>query len=311
MMWNYDNFLGKAQFYFSRAAGHPHAQDEEVALWLLLGLEFLLRAPLAKVHPTLLADPTGDSIMHAAGYPAKSPKSIQASGVISRLTLVIPGFTEREGEAKFLIGLRNEELHSSESPLAIDQAQWLPHFIRVADALCGHLGLKAEDLVGPDIIAHGRNLVDVEDKKLTHEVKTRIQAAKEFFSRLRPDEVQARIESAASAVDRDALVRRYIDSVAPGSGQLAFERVPCPACEVSAPLRLEAVRTTKEWLEGDEVKSEVVYIARQLLCQICELSLLTTAELRIAGVSQQYVIERSEDLMERYSGGFEDDYGND
>ncbi|MFE1255824.1 hypothetical protein [Streptomyces fungicidicus] len=310
-MWNFDNFLGKAQLYFSRAAGHPHAEDDEVALWILLGLEFLLRAPLARVHPTLLADPTGDSIMHAAGFRAKNPKSIQASGVISRLTLVIPEFSERESEAKFLIGLRNEELHSSESPLAVDQAQWLPHFIRVADTLCAHLGLKTEDVVGADIVAHGRNLVDVEDKKLTHEVKTRIQAAKEFFSRLRPDEVKARIKAAESSVGRDALVRQYLDSVAPGSGQLAFERVACPACGNTVPLRLESVRTTKEWLEGDEVKSEIVYIARQLLCPICELSLVTTEELRIAGVPQQYVIERSEDLMERYAGGFEDDYGND
>ncbi|MEV7201525.1 hypothetical protein [Streptomyces griseoluteus] len=310
-MWNYENFLGKAQLYFSRAASHPHAEDDEVALWILLGLEFLLRAPLAKVHPTLLADPTGDSIMHAAGYHTKDPKSIQSSGVISRLTLVIDEFAERVGEAKLLLSLRNGELHSSESPLAIAQDQWLPHFIRVADTLCKHLGLKTEDVVGADIVAHGRNLVDVEDKRLGHEVNIRIKAAKEFFSKLRADEVEARIRFATSGVGRDTLVSKYLESVTVGAGQLAFERVACPACECRVPLRLEAVRTTKEWLEGDQVKSETVHIARELLCPICELRLSTTAELGVAGIRQQFVIERSEELAERYAGGFEDDYGND
>jgi hypothetical protein len=49
---------------------------------VLLGLEFLLRAPLAKVNPTLLADPSrnDNAVMYAAGFPiapGDQPKSIQ------------------------------------------------------------------------------------------------------------------------------------------------------------------------------------------------------------------------------------------
>lgn len=308
-MWAYEHFVGKAQLYFGRAASHPHAEDEEVALWLLLGLEFLLRAPLARIHPTLLADPTGDSIMHAAGYPTKNPKSIQATGVISRLAMVIPDFSERESEAKFLIGLRNEELHSSASPLAVDQAQWLPHFTRVVDTVCNHLGLEADALVGAEIIAHGRNLVDAEDKKLAHEIRTRIQTSKEFFSRLKPDEVAARRKAVKLSANK-SLLAEAIRTIKSGE-QFAVERVDCPACGSEVHLRLESVRTTKEWLEDDEVKREVVFIARELSCPICELMLTSTAEVRISGIPQQYIRVQSEDLSERYAGAFEDDYGND
>jgi hypothetical protein len=78
MMWDYDGLIGKARIYFERAEAVDEADDDAFAVWLLLGLEFLLRAPLAKVNPVLLADPNGDAILHAAGFPsgpdAKDPK---------------------------------------------------------------------------------------------------------------------------------------------------------------------------------------------------------------------------------------------
>ncbi len=153
-MWDYDGLMGKACVYFERAEAVAVADDDAFAIWLLLGLEFLLRAPLAKVHPALLADPNGDSILHAAGFPGspggKEPKSIQATTVISRLGRIVEGFTvERENEATILTALRNRELHTSEAALAsIDVSVWLPGFTRVAEVICGHLGLDATDVVG-------------------------------------------------------------------------------------------------------------------------------------------------------------------
>lgn len=40
-MWDYDSLLAKTQVYLQRAEDHPHANDDEFALWMLLGLEFL------------------------------------------------------------------------------------------------------------------------------------------------------------------------------------------------------------------------------------------------------------------------------
>lgn len=314
-MWDYDGFIGKAQLYFTRAKEHPSAEDDEMTLWLLLGLEFLMRAPLAKIHRTLLADPQGggDAIMHAAGYPlnpeggGSPPKSIQAKTVIIRLGAVIADFTkERQEDAKFLIGLRNEELHTSESTLGIDNEKWLPHFTRVIEVIGAHLSLDPADLVGDEIMNLGRELIDVEDKKLEHEIVRRIQAAKTFLSRLKPAEVEARRESRPKEMpslfgeEREPLVN-YPD-----------QPINCPACDENrVPLKLRAVRSTNERLENDEVCKDVVYIATGLSCPICDLELSGTAEVRAAKIQQQYVLQEWESLEDRYAVFEEPDYGND
>jgi hypothetical protein len=277
LMWDYDGFIGKAQLYFGRAQGHQRVEDDVLAVWLLLGLEFLLRAPLAKVNPTLLADPNpnGNAIMYAAGFPVKpgdQPKSIQAHTVISRLGIVIAEFgKERQDEATFLIGLRNEELHGSASPFEMDIAQWLPHFTRVVGVVCPHLGLDPADIVGEDIIAQGRSLVDAADRRLEHEVNKLIAAAKTVLSRLRIEQIEAR---------RALLAMRVPSSI---------EFVRCPACNEEIPMRLQAVRATGERLEEGEIVRDVVYIAIGLSCPMCDLELANTAEIRAAKITQQYV----------------------
>ncbi|MEU8061742.1 hypothetical protein [Microbispora bryophytorum] len=310
-MWDYDGFIGKAKLYFTRAEEHPRADDDEMALWLLLGLEFLLRAPLAKISPTLLADPqSGESIMHAAGYPLKSdgnqPKSIQAKTVIIRLGAIIPAFIkERQEDANFLIGLRNEELHSSDSSLAVDIAKWLPHFTRVIEVISTHLGLDPADLVGDSLMELGRELVDKEDKRLEHEVQKRIEAAKAFFSHLKPEEIEAR---QAARPRHNLVVGGKSEPV------VSYPDWPinCPACgENKIPLKLRPIRATNERLEDDEICRDVICIATGLSCPICDLELTSTAEIRAAKIQQQYVRQEWESLQDRYIDSLEPDYGND
>lgn len=295
-MWDYDGFIGKARLYFGRAQGHQRVENDVLAVWLLLGLEFLLRAPLAKVNPTLLADPNpnGNAIMYAAGFPVTpgdQPKSIQANTVISRLGIVITEFgKERQNDATFLVGLRNAELHGSGSPFEMDVAQWLPHFTRVVDVVCPHLGLDPVDVVGVDIIVHGRSLVDAADKRLEHEVNKRIAAAKMVFSHLRTEEIEAR---------RALFPRRLSFGCPPGmtiTAWVATMRVPssielvrCPACNEEIPMLLQAVRATDKRLEKGEIVRDVVYIAIGLSCPMCDLELVNTAEIRAAKIPQQYV----------------------
>lgn len=287
-MWDYSGFMDKARLYFSRAAEHPRAEDGAVALFLLLGLEFLLRMPLAQVHPALLAENgngKNDSIMDAAGYPTGgSPKSVSTSVVISRLNLVVPGFKERAADAEFLVKLRNAELHSSESALAIDQEKWLPRFIRVVDVLCSHLGTTAEVLVGAELVAHGRRLVDAQDARLRHEITQRIDAAHAFFNTL---------DEATLAARRVLRHRYFLQPVG---------RVDCPACGSPDRLLLEEVRATNERLVKDEVHRDVVHIAKEFSCRICELRLTGTEEIHAAGLRQQYVIPQTQDITDRFDG---------
>lgn len=317
-MWNYEEFIAKAQLYFSRAEENPR-MDDTVALWLLLGLEFLLRAPLANVHPTLLAEPTGDSIMHAAGFPLKpdsgQPKSIPAHTVIKRLGTMIPEFTkDLQTDASLLSGMRNEELHTSSSPLDTDATAWFPQFIRVAEAMCNHLNLDADDLVGKSIMRHGRSLVGEVDKKLEQDVRRRLNDAKAFFARLKPEEISARMTQVSNMRKGLIIPDVKLDTTSNSIKAVEIYRVvvECPACSrIAATLSLDSVRVTNERLEDEEVHQDVLYVAETLSCAVCDLELKSTAELRAAQVKFQYVETRQESLADRYVGWDESDYGND
>lgn len=299
-MWDYDGLIGKARVYFERAECVAKADDDAFAVWLLLGLEFLLRAPLAKVNPMLLADPNGDALLHAAGFPggpdAKEPKSIQIATVISRLRRIIEAFTaDRENDATILTALRNRELHTSEAVLAsTDIALWLPRFTRVAEVICTHLGLDATDVVGKEVMNQGRALVDAENKKLAHEIATRTSAAKAFAGQLSETEVHARWEAARES-------RRYPSVL-----------VDCPACGHEVALDLEVVRTTNERLHEGEILCDIILVARALNCPVCGLVLASTAEVSTAGLPQQYTRTETESFEDRFLSDYEpDDYGND
>ncbi|GGP13214.1 hypothetical protein LDL08_33020 [Nonomuraea glycinis] len=304
-MWEYDGFIAKAQLYFSRAADHRTADDGVLAHWLLLGLEFLLRAPLAKVHPTLLADMNGESIMAAAGYPKPNghPTSISLKTVVERLGVIIPGFTkERAVDVTYLAGLRNAEAHSSSSPYERGVELWLPHFTRVVEAVCDHLELDPADLLGDALLDHGRALVDAADKRLVHEVMQRIKAAAQVRTSLSHEELIVR--------------RARIGTIFQGRSGLnlpheAVEQVRCPACAEGIPLELRSVRSTDGRIEEDWVYRDVVYVATALFCPVCTLRLEGTAEIHAAGIQQQYLRTERESLEERYADYGEPEYGND
>lgn len=298
MMWDYDSLIGKASTYFDRAREVADADDDAFALWLLLGLEFLLRAPLARVSPALLADPNGESIMHAVGFPgprATEPKSIQAKTVILRLGHIVDGFTtDRQDEASILTALRNSELHTGNAALAtVETVQWLPRFTRVVEVLASHLGIDPSDLIGSDILEHGRALVDAEDKKLEHDIATRIAAAKRFAEQL---------------IDTEVAARRSISIV---SASTPFEPVACPACDSSAALELKPIRTTNEQLVDEEIVRDVIFVSNRLECPVCGLVLTSNGEIKCAGLPQQITRTESESFEDRYLSYVEDDYGND
>ena len=152
-MFNYDEFLGKAKLYFERASQRSE-DPEESSLWLLLGLEYMLGS-IAKIHPTLLALPEGDSILHAAGVgqPTGLTRSIQRKTVLLRLNKIDPGFGEDRGrDALWLTDLRNQELHSSMAALAnTPRSAWMPRFLNVLDALCMHLGIETTSMLSDEI----------------------------------------------------------------------------------------------------------------------------------------------------------------
>jgi hypothetical protein len=310
-MWDSADLVGKAKLYFGRAL-EADEDSEERTLWLLLGLEFLTRAPLAKIHPTLLAHPEGDSILHAAGISraGMKPRSVMTSTVLQRLAKIYPSFgDDRAKDGLFLADLRNHELHSADAALAnADRQVWMPKFLAVVEAVCSMLGSPPEHLVDQAILDQARTYAETADKKMQHNVAQLIAKAKVVFNALSSAEVAARIDNLP----------------APIRGQKSYQR-DCPACgQQSLVVETTPGRATKPSLDENtnEIIFHLVSVATSCECRVCGLSLTATAQVMAAGIDRLHEEELIED---RYEGWEElmtyqdaidmiaagEDYGND
>ncbi|TNC44653.1 hypothetical protein [Mumia zhuanghuii] len=292
-MWDYEGFLGKAKIYFQRGAEHEHSHDDEFAIWHLLGFEFLLRAPLAKIHPSLLAIPTdNDSLLAANGITvSRDPKSAPSTVVIDRLGKIVSGFAGGPAlDAGFLMNLRNAELHTSHGAVSdVSNDLWLPKLVRVAKILCAHLDLDVSEVVGDDVVTLGETLIDQADKKVEHEVASKLKAARAFLNGLTPAEVEAR----ASSIQPTSFLERL--RINRDSAQVA-----CPACKQGIYAPKTYVRSSRERLDGDSLVRDDIYLLTGLRCPVCGLELTGALELVAAGIPQQVVEESHESLEERY-----------
>lgn len=292
-MWNYDGFLGKAKIYFQRGSEHEHSDDDEFAIWHLLGFEFLLRAPLAKIHPSLLAIPTdSDSLLAANGITVgRDPKSAPSTLVIDRLGKIVSGFAgDAALDAGFLMNLRNAELHASDAAVSdVSNDLWLPKLIRVAKVICTHLELKVEDIIEADVVKLGETLLDQADKKVGHDVSIKIRAARALLDGLTPGEIEAR----AASITPTSFADRHRIS-------LSSATVTCPVCSHDIYAPKSYVRSSRERLDGDSVLRDDIYLVTELRCPVCGLELTGAPELVAAGIAQLVIEEEYESLEERY-----------
>ncbi|MEU9690294.1 hypothetical protein [Amycolatopsis japonica] len=298
-MWDEKEFRTKARKYFERAE-KAEPEDGAVLIWCILGLEFMLRAPLAKVSPTLLADPTGASILHALGYKPTDggdATSIQTKTVLIRLATVAQDFTsDLQRDAKFLVSIRNTEIHSSDSPAdELERATWMPKFLRVLSVVAAYFDETPRDYLNQDFLTHAEKLSDEDDKKLEHEVRTRINKHGQFVAGLSEEEKNDRLAAAP-----------------PKSGWGMSTK--CPACETQVTAIYEVSRFGAESFDSDsdEVVTPVFLVAKELSCPICKLQLDGVREFKIAGLNQDGRSESrdhiSDRILEDYDGP---DYGND
>jgi hypothetical protein len=80
MLWEKDMLFSKAQVYIQRAFESESRDGELFPFWATIGMEFVARAVLASVHPSLLADPqTPEAVLYACGIgDASAAKSVHS-----------------------------------------------------------------------------------------------------------------------------------------------------------------------------------------------------------------------------------------
>src|SRR5438876_12424918 len=95
MLWDKDALLRKAKSYIQRAFENESRDSELFPFWATIGLEFVGRAVLVSVHPSLLADPqTPEAVLFACGIgDASKAKSVHAKTVFARCRLIAADFS--------------------------------------------------------------------------------------------------------------------------------------------------------------------------------------------------------------------------
>lgn len=291
-MWDHGRFTAKAKLYFGRAEDSYEADDNDQSyLWLLLGFEFLLRAPLAKASPVLLAAHDQNSALHAAGINIgnESPRSLATSLVAKRLAHLVDGFRidQIQKDVNLLTNIRNEELHTASSPLRnVPTHKWLPKFMHVVSLLATHLGETVSDYIPEQIIAHAEHLKDVEDKAIRAEVAKLIAKHKDFAENLKDDEVN----------NRKIEYPRWIPTA------------DCPACGIPGKLTFSTVHRSREHIEDDQIISEERQITTGFECTVCGLALESAAQLHAADLYETRDTTNAEDIAEKYADYFESSY---
>src|SRR5690242_6242113 len=138
--FSYDSLWNKAKTYVDRAIqGRDDNDGLAHYLWATVALELLGKAYLARIHPSLVADPSHFHSLSAACGKPLSPvlKSVTAKTLYERIHAILPAFDDRmRREAMLMAERRNGELHSGEAPVhGLDPAVWVPQFWKTASIL--------------------------------------------------------------------------------------------------------------------------------------------------------------------------------
>lgn len=310
--FDHQSLWNKSKVFVDRAMrARDNGDSLEFHLWATIALELLGKATLARLHPSLVADPSHfPSLLAACGRQnTPSLKSITAKTVFDRLKSVVHAFDERmEKECMLMANRRNAELHSGETPLVgLEPKAWVPAFWRVSKVLIADQGQSLEDWLGVEE-AQRVDAILADAAELTRQtVLARISRRSTDMDIRFPPATDERREAEARANARPIPIS-YDQSAD------TYEDTTCPACRMKGwlfgSLRDEEVITVEgetdlEWGPMHFEIVQLTYDVEEFRCPECGLRLEGRDEIAIAGLPPE--IEREEEQEPDYGP----EYGND
>src|SRR6266853_3462099 len=245
MSWDRDPLWAKARLYLEHAF-EASSDDPRFGLWSSLGLEFLGRAALASISPTLLAEPDREHqfLLHALnrGSEKVPRRSIRAHQVFALCQTLFKEFTEDDLKAALaLVSRRNDELHSGNS--AFDEypsRQWVVPFYRVCRSLTSAMGESLETLLGQEAAEAATKMLDESQKEVKHQVQRAIADSRKKVAQMSEPERKTAMEYA----EKQAAILAY----------KRHHRVNCPACGSVATIQGETFGSDKVINEETSIK---------------------------------------------------------
>ncbi len=297
----------KSKVYIKRGLTAKAAGDlDQYQLWASLALELLGKSCLARIHPSLIADPLHQASMFAsAGINVGTDiKTILSKTVFERLHSLSPKFDNRTKKFCDDMALRrNAELHSGEvpfKPMLIDS--WEGRYWRIIQHVLEMKNLTLEEWLGVSDALAPKELIAQAHAAIVAATEVKVADAKEGFYALNKKNRQDKLSGIAG---KTAFHFRDLFSTLAD----AEWDVECPACEAVAFMAgtLYEEVVSDHYDHENPWEEEVVkyYSGDELICVVCDLHLNSRDEIEAASLNPDY---DETDTRER---SFEDEYGND
>lgn len=298
--------FSKSRFYIQRALHRKEQQDfDEYQLWASLALELLGKAALAKIHPSLIVDPTHfQSLFAASGLNLSTDiKTIAAHTLFERLRHIAPKF--EEPVKSFCNGIaqrRNAELHSGETPFKTMKLEaWEARYWHAAQVILSMMESTLENWLGAANAKAPTQLLEHAAQARAAAVGIRVQQAKEQFAALSK---KVREEALAGAESKNHYDYRNLFRLVADEEWEA----QCPACGGKA--YLAGMLTSEEIVDSTyDADGAWEYVARyftaeEFHCPVCDLQMEGSDEIEAAGLSTEHETEEQREQQ------FEPEYGN-
>lgn len=305
MMWESSALLAKGTLYIERAFETESRESELLPFWATIGLEFVGRAVLASVHPSLLADPqTPESVLFACGIgDASKAKSVHAKTVFARCKLVVSGFTDSDFVfCMSLMDRRNEELHTAAAAFeSLHTNAWLADYYRVLEKLLKHLKRELSDVLSEEDEKAASQMITAAAKALLGDVKKLVAAHKKSYEELKPDVLAE---------------RRTRTKFLKFTSRVPTKIAKCPSCGEDCLVTGETIRSTSPKLVKDQLYWESIILPTGLRCEVCGLELTGHEAVHIVELGGQFSMLRCQNAAEHYLEGvdpstfFEEEYQN-
>lgn len=280
-MWDRDSLVAKSQIFFEHAL-EVDRDDPRFGLWCAFGLEMLVRAAVASVSPTLLAESDREhkNLLHALGRgnPRVVPKSIGSADAVRLCEMLFPNFkNEHSTAATALINRRNAELHTGEAAFAgYSTEKWVSGFYGCVNALAEAIGEPLKRLLGDDEAGEAARVLAAAETEVTGRIRDKIARYRAVFH------------------DKEEVERKQLadnaQKSAEGLSTRRHHKVVCPACGSWATVQGEAFGQGK--VGHDQESSEIIVkepmSPRSFVCSACSMRLEGHSELAAAGLGAQY-----------------------
>ncbi|WP_353189917.1 hypothetical protein [Pandoraea pnomenusa] len=295
--WASETLTAKAVQYAELMLEQPR-DGWQFGFWSALCLEMLLRATLGSFSTVLLADAKDwNNLLFALdmkGSSAKiSPKSIDASEVISRLEQLLPTFT-RELANFCVIHLqrRNAELHSGSLPFeGLSTSSWLPQFYEVAKVVLTRQNLALSDVFGKDEASTADTLIEAIKDDAAKAVKGTINAHQTIWQD-KPEEERKALAEAAEIKNTRAL----------------GHRVSCPACG-----SVSLLHGSSAGSETQNFKDGLIVVRQPMLpssfeCTACGLKIVGYSKLSACGLGGTFTSTSTFEPVDYFEDDFQSQY---